>query len=171
MGLSVTSVSASGNLNGPAQDNSKEAIVKRVEERFSDYKDTDRLLPVDGGYLDGTMTEKLVLNGKTIPGTEKRMDSHADISKTKTVAEIKKLEISYTEKGISSGVSKNSSLRFTNVPTKVKDLDPGERWESGGFNGGLLEFAGFFFQNSNGSFSQDWRVFGDSGLIGDSTDA
>lgn len=52
IGLSATSVSASGNLNAPAQDNSKEAIVKRVEERFSQFKDTDRLLPVDGGYLD-----------------------------------------------------------------------------------------------------------------------
>ncbi|MGL5958383.1 MAG: hypothetical protein ACRCZZ_07325, partial [Phocaeicola sp.] len=67
IGLSVTNVSAAGKLDSPVQDNSKEAIIKRVEERFSQYKDTDRLLPVDGGYLDGTMTEKVMLNGKAIP--------------------------------------------------------------------------------------------------------
>lgn len=173
MGLSGMSVSASGNMNDPVQDNSKEAIVKRVEERFSKYNDTDRLLPVDGGYLDGTMTEKVMLNGKTVPGTEKKIDSQEDISKTKTVAEIKKLEISYAEKGESSGVSKNNSIspRFLNVPTKTYFLDPGKTYTSGGFNGGFLEFAGFWFVNNSGINSQGWRVFGDSGLIGDVNDA
>lgn len=174
IGLSATSVSAAGNLNAPVQENSKEAIVKRVEERFSQYKDTDRLLPVDGGYLDGTMTEKVMLNGKAIPGTEKKIDSHKDISKTKTVAEIKQLEISYAEKGISSGISKNNSIspRFFNVPEKTYTLDPGEIYTSGGFNnGGFLEFAGFWFVNKSGINSEGWRVFGDSGLIGDINDA
>lgn len=173
IGLSATSVSASGNLNAPTQDNSKEAIVKRVEERFSQFKDTDRLLPVDGGYLDGTMTEKVMLNGKSIPGTEKRLDSHEDISKTKTVAEIKKLEISNAEKEISSGVSEEKSIapRFLNVPQKTYVIDPGKTYTSGGFNGGFLEFAGFWFVNKSGINSQGWRVFGDSGLIGDINDA
>lgn len=173
IGLSATSVSAAGNLSVPAQENSKEAIVKRVEERFSQYKDTDRLLPVDGGYLDGTMTEKVVLNGKTIPGTEKKVDSHKDISKTKTVAEIKKLEISNAEKEISSGVSEEKSIapRFLNVPQKTYVIDPGKTYTSGGFNGGFLEFAGFWFVNKSGINSQGWRVYGDSGLIGDINDA
>lgn len=173
IGLSATSVSAAGNLSAPAQDNSKEAIVKRVEERFSQYKDTDRLLPVDGGYLDGTMTEKVVLNGKTIPGTEKKIDSHKDISNTKTVAEIKKLEISNAEKEISSGVSEEKSIapRFLNVPQKTYVIDPGKTYTSGGFNGGFLEFAGYWFVNKSGINSQGWRVYGDSGLIGDINDA
>lgn len=173
IGLSATSVSAAGNLNAPVQENSKEAIVKRVEERFSQYKDTDRLLPVDGGYLDGTMTEKVVLNGKAIAGTEKKIDSHKDISKTKTVAEIKQVEISNAEKGISSGVSEDKSVssRFLNVPQKTYVIDPGKTYTSGNFNGGFLEFAGFWFVNKSGINSQGWRVFGDSGLIGDINDA
>lgn len=173
LGLSATGVSAASNMNAPAQPNTKEAITKRVEERFSKYKDTDRLLPVDGGYLDGTMTEAVELNGKIVPGTEKKIDSHADISKTKTVAEIKQLEISYAEKGISSGVSKNSSLstRFLNVPSQTKFLDPAQTYTSGSFNGGFLEFAGYWFKNKSGINSQGWRVYGDSGLVGDMNDA
>lgn len=173
IGLSATSVSAAGNLNSPVKENSKEAIVKRVEERFNQYKDTDRLLPVDGGYLDGTMTEKVILNGKSIAGTEKKIDSHKDISKTKTVAEIKQQEISNAVKGISSGVSEDKSVssRFLNVPQKTYVLDPGKTYTSGGFNGGFLEFAGFWFVNKSGINSQGWRVFGDSGLIGDVNDA
>lgn len=119
------------------------------------------------------MTEKVVLNGKSIPGTEKRLDSHEDISKTKTVAEIKKLEISNAEKEISSGVSEEKFIapRFLNVPQKTYVIDPGKTYTSGGFNGGFLEFAGFWFVNKSGINSQGWRVYGDSGLIGDINDA
>lgn len=173
MGLSATGVSAASNMADPVQLNTKEAIINRVEERFSKYKDTDRLLPVDGGYLDGVMTEAVELNGKIVPGTEKEIDSHADVSKTKTVAEIKQIEISYAEKGISSGVSKEQafSSRFLNVPNKTRFLKPGEVYTSGSFNGGFLEFAGFWFKNNSGINSQGWRVYGDSGLVGDGNDA
>ena len=146
IGLISTNVSAAGNMHDVVQNNSKEAIVKRVEERFSQYKDTDQLLPVDGGYLYGEMTEKVMLNGKAIPGTGKKFNSREDISKTKTVAEIKRLEISNAEKGISSGISEEKSVapRFFNVPEKTYFLNPGQVYTSGGFNGGFLEFAGFW---------------------------
>lgn len=187
--------SANVSTNVPIPIMPKHSEIKAmVEERFADYDKSDKILPVDGGYLYGKAVEIPLINGKEDKSKAKKFNSSTD-SKSITVAKAIAIEIKEVESGliIGSAVPMNDSkkeisntvslLSFKKTNGKIIPLgtapatgsiwilDPGDIYDSQSFSGSGWRYAGHFFRNADGFDAQEWRVHGDSGLVGNYADA
>lgn len=164
--IGAQSISASGQ-HGEVNYLSNQERVASIRALFSDSKPTDKVLQVDGGYLQGTM-ETVDDSGNII-----KYNSETD-SNSITVAEAMKIEIDMATSPETRlhEILSDKNLRFPNPPTKPKSLGRGETYKSGIFNGGAgWEFAGFKFMNQSGADTLTWWSYGDVGRAGDMRDA
>ncbi|MCO7179836.1 hypothetical protein NH621_01375 [Lactococcus formosensis] len=147
--------------------NSVQNRVAIAQSMFADSKPTDKVLRVDGGYLQGEM----ISTASDV--SEIYYNSDTDINSI-TVAEAQKIEIekaqSTTDMVLEALADKNP--RFVDVPTNSKGLQRNGVWKSGPFNGGKgWEFAGWKFYNLSGARNMTWYTFGDIARAGDMADA
>lgn len=147
--------------------NSVQDKVAIAQSMFKDLNDTDKLLRVDGGYLQGEMVSK------SLDGTEVHYNSKTDANSI-TVAEARKIEIDKAQSTtlILNNILKDKNPRFIDPPSKPYGLGPGSRYQSGPFNGGAgWEYAGFKFYNTSGAKNMTWTSIGDVARAGDMADA
>lgn len=158
------SVSASGKYG---EVNSVQNRVAIAQSMFADSKPTDKVLRVDGGYLQGEMIST------ASDGSEVYYNSDTDINSI-TVVEAERIEIEKAQSmtDIVSEALADKNPRFVDVPTNSKGLPRNGLWKSGPFNGGKgWEFAGWKFYNLSGARNMTWYTFGDIARAGDMADA
>jgi len=171
----TSSVFASAFENEGTSNSFDGQITKRINDRFAGLKNSDKVLPVDGGYVYGEAIEGDLINGDI--KNSKSFNSSANV-KSITVAKAKQIEFKNAKNDISIGTNsflpQDKMTRFVNPPTKTWKL----RWQdstyiSGGFGGTGWQYAGYLFYNEdalNGNTKQSWSVYGDSAQIGDISD-
>lgn len=162
--IGAQSISASGQYG---EVNSVQDKVANVQALFSDFKPTDKVLRVAGGYLQGKM-EMVDESGNKV-----KYNSETDPNSI-TVAEAEKIEIDIVTSPttILNESLRDKNPRFPNPPTKQISLSRGETYTSGSFNGGAgWEFAGYKFMNQSGASTMTWWSYGDVGRAGDMRDA
>jgi hypothetical protein len=171
LGLSQN-ISANVSIVPLPEKQSNSEIRALVESRFANLDKSDKILPVDGGYLYGEAEEIPMANGIADKKDAQKFSSKTD-TKSITVASAIEIEVKKAENGLGAGsvtpfptkslnkgLTSNSLLlnfqankeKFTlldaYVPTKIWSLHWGSSYRSGGFGGSGWIFAGYRFVNN-----------------------